>query len=471
MAENLGLETYYFVLPLFIQATGRSEKSERLSTTSRQSVTPSQWQAVIPGYLYVYSAYLDTRTSTHYVKVLAAVYGTVIGSIHRLHYCRVQYSNGPGSLKSLVQERIHRGHVWNNFMIVFLKCPVESGATEVRKVLLYKTLTDEAPYSVSIMPTDTKLQRNFTLCVSPIFGSITRNDIVEFVEFHRLMGVEKFMFYNLSIPDNRASSMIVQKYVEVTLASQEALETIEYYQHIGVADIVPWDIPQLVAKKMHYFGQIMQQNDCLYRNMYSSKYVAFLDIDEFLLPRQEVTSTKQDMASYAPDMTSSRQQMTSWDQMIEAIIKTTQNIDKISVFSFRSNLFRTSKKVDSAYQYKIQEVFYRDAVPYPHHKKSKLIVMPTRIDMINIHDVIKPLSEYHYIWGEWSEFVPYYVDNYTATVNHYRVAFTDKKRGAGEEEQVRDVSMLRFRDQLVRNIQGSHVTIEQFIESRGSHGR
>jgi len=30
-------------------------------------------------------------------------------------------------------------------------------------------------------------------------------------------------------------------------------------------------------------------NDCLYRNMYKSKYVAFLDIDEIIVPRQNYT--------------------------------------------------------------------------------------------------------------------------------------------------------------------------------------
>ena len=207
--------------------------STELSTTHLQSLTPSHWQAVIPGYVYVYSAYLDTRTSTHYVKILAAVYGTLIGTIHRVWYCRLVTSNGSTNLKVLIQETIHRGHIWNNFMIVFLKCPVDPSEAEVKMVLLYKSIREESPYSIRIMQPNKKLQRNFTICVSPIFGSITRQDILEFVEFHRLMGVEKIIFYNLSMPNIKASSMIVQKSVEVTLASAEALETIEYYRNIG----------------------------------------------------------------------------------------------------------------------------------------------------------------------------------------------------------------------------------------------
>ncbi len=194
--------------------------------------------------------------------------------------------------------------------------------------------------------------------------------------------------------------------------------------------------------------------------MYASKYVAFLDIDEFLLPREEVTSYRQEMTSYRQEVTSPRQEVASWGHMMSAITKNTQ--DKASVFSFRSNLFRISKDMEHMCKYKTLEVLYRDAVPYPHHKKSKLIAMPTRIDMINIHDIIKPLSEYHYIWGETSQFVAYYVDNRTATVNHYRSAFTGRGRGAGEEEQVRDTSMLGFRQNLVRNIRENYVNMKHY---------
>ena len=41
------------------------------------------------------------------------------------------------------------------------------------------------------------------------------------------------------------------------------------------------------AQGIWYNGQLVANNDCLYRNMPLSKYTAFHDIDELIIPRQE----------------------------------------------------------------------------------------------------------------------------------------------------------------------------------------
>jgi hypothetical protein len=43
--------------------------------------------------------------------------------------------------------------------------------------------------------------------------------------------------------------------------------------------------------EIHYFAQLAALNDCLYRNMYVSKYVVFQDLDEFIIPRKQLTWT------------------------------------------------------------------------------------------------------------------------------------------------------------------------------------
>ncbi|MEQ2188100.1 hypothetical protein GOODEAATRI_011528 [Goodea atripinnis] len=44
-------------------------------------------------------------------------------------------------------------------------------------------------------------------------------------------------------------------------------------------------LPEHGSGDLHYFGQIPALNDCLYRSMYQSKYVALPDVDELILPQ------------------------------------------------------------------------------------------------------------------------------------------------------------------------------------------
>lgn len=43
--------------------------------------------------------------------------------------------------------------------------------------------------------------------------------------------------------------------------------------------------PKLGPGDLHYYGQIPALNDCVYRNMYRSRYVAMIDTDELILPQ------------------------------------------------------------------------------------------------------------------------------------------------------------------------------------------
>lgn len=45
-----------------------------------------------------------------------------------------------------------------------------------------------------------------------------------------------------------------------------------------------WQYPEGLNNEIGYFGQTAALNDCLYRNMYKSKFVLFNDIDEIILP-------------------------------------------------------------------------------------------------------------------------------------------------------------------------------------------
>ena len=44
--------------------------------------------------------------------------------------------------------------------------------------------------------------------------------------------------------------------------------------------------PPLGDPDIHYFGQVAAQNDCLHRHTFTSRYLVFTDLDEFIIPRR-----------------------------------------------------------------------------------------------------------------------------------------------------------------------------------------
>lgn len=78
----------------------------------------------------------------------------------------------------------------------------------------------------------------------------------EWIEYHKMMGVEKFYIYDNESDDNTRE--VLQPYVDKGL--------VEYTFVAG--------------KKM----QLKSYKDCVRKHKYESKYMAFLDLDEFIVP-------------------------------------------------------------------------------------------------------------------------------------------------------------------------------------------
>ncbi|KAL7878384.1 hypothetical protein AOLI_G00093580 [Acnodon oligacanthus] len=99
------------------------------------------------------------------------------------------------------------------------------------------------------------------------------------MEMFKLLGVQKVAIYKTSCyPD--------------------AQKVLDYYVRQGFVDIIPWTVSSYIKvargwKKstspgeLEFFGQIAALNDCVYRYMYQSHYVALQDLDEFILPLKE----------------------------------------------------------------------------------------------------------------------------------------------------------------------------------------
>jgi len=89
----------------------------------------------------------------------------------------------------------------------------------------------------------------------------------EWIEFHRLVGVEHFYLYNHRSNDNY-------------------LEILNPYIKMGIVELV--DKPK-VARRIKVFNRLQCgcYNECLDKANGKSKWVAFIDIDEYLFPVQD----------------------------------------------------------------------------------------------------------------------------------------------------------------------------------------
>ena len=116
------------------------------------------------------------------------------------------------------------------------------------------------------------METNFTVCLGPLFDNQDENALIEFIEMHRILGVEKFAIYNQSIRANM-------------------LPVLKLYSQLKLIDLLPWTLPTDVVD-IHYHAQVMMMNDCLYRYMFRSKYIAFIDTDEMIIPREDYTWTE-----------------------------------------------------------------------------------------------------------------------------------------------------------------------------------
>ena len=101
------------------------------------------------------------------------------------------------------------------------------------------------------------------LCMEYNFNITSARSLAEYVEFHRLLGVEKGMMHGFG-------------YV-----SEEVLQLTKYYHMIGFLEFLPWN-----TTGVNLFNRFFKA-DCLVRFRGQVDYMVFDDVDEFIIPTSE----------------------------------------------------------------------------------------------------------------------------------------------------------------------------------------
>ena len=124
------------------------------------------------------------------------------------------------------------------------------------------------------LPIDNRVKREtfqmkkFGVCLQgPVYNLKNPQRVVEFVELHKALGAE-----------------IITVYIQD--AGELVWKILEQYEREGVVDLVNWNLLFIEETGyVHYRGQSLLVNECIYRNMYRVQYLSMNDLDEVIVPQ------------------------------------------------------------------------------------------------------------------------------------------------------------------------------------------
>ena len=126
-----------------------------------------------------------------------------------------------------------------------VKCPLPHSVLNVRSVVLACSnlvssgavnLSSVVPLSLPVQPV-TPAKNTFAYCGSPRYKQQDATAVVEFVEYYKFLGVQKFYLYIESVSD-------------------EVWKVIRYYESHDVVDVKNWSLPVPLNKILYHSWQL-----------------------------------------------------------------------------------------------------------------------------------------------------------------------------------------------------------------------
>ena len=113
-----------------------------------------------------------------------------------------------------------------------------------------------------------------TLCICAIFKNESRF-LSEWIDYHLMVGVEEFYLYNNESQD-------------------DYMKVLSPYINRGIVRLTQWPSQEEGKDYISYTfsTQIGAYNDCLKKKRGRSKWIAFIDVDEFIVPVKEESITE-----------------------------------------------------------------------------------------------------------------------------------------------------------------------------------
>lgn len=239
--------------------------------------TPLAVKSIIPikdSSHFVVSAFTD-----HWINKAIRVISIIKRNSTQPLYC-LYCNNGQDCEFTEAKIEIHRDH----FGFPFGASDVLCQGIHTQNVTHVAILADKSSdvNKLDFLPVKNRVNHeifkyNFTICISNLFGDY--NNVLQFaqsMEMYKLLGVQRVVIYKTS-------------------CGSDLHRLLQHYEKEGILEIVPWPIDRFLNPSsgwnvtlhkgdLHYYGQLVTLNECIYRQMYQSKYVLLNDIDEIIMP-------------------------------------------------------------------------------------------------------------------------------------------------------------------------------------------
>ena len=265
------------------------------------------------------------------------------------------------------------------------------------------------------------------------FNYDNHHQLVEMIEANRIFGAQKFVFYKYTVGSHVSTFL-------------------ESYKKDNLVEVIPWQVPVVVdpwpsdpkvEPEIHYFAQLASLNDCLYRNMFKSRFIVFTDMDEIIVPRHH-----ENWSDMLTNVTN------SWMKVMHA--------DVVNMFPgaylFQNSFFRLNWKNDDKYS-KLSSIVdlnmntllktSRENKVYTWYERSKYIVWSRMISMIAVHSVIDFIDD--------SKVMHVQVGKTQSLLHHYRLWDDNPEE---KIKKVKDTRMHHFAKKLLPNVMKRHSLVK-----------
>ena len=223
-------------------------------------------------------AYYDDRNKTNINIRLFSINTFVQNPKTDCMYCKLWKNNSTFYYTSAEQNRIaFRTISKQRYISYTYSCPVYDLLPLNMALCLNSTVCSE-PIKVKYTDKPKQPLHDFGVCVRALNGFIQDNNIdsmVEWFEFHQLLGVTEFNLYNSSVASYGSKMKSLFEYYKTN-------NILQFHQ-------MQWSVPYNRESDKEEIGEMLQEasiTDCMYSNMYRYQRLIVLDLDEIIIPKQ-----------------------------------------------------------------------------------------------------------------------------------------------------------------------------------------
>ena len=363
--------------------------------------------------VYLYSAYLDERYDSKVVRIMSVL--ALEKKDRKLDVSCHFNVNGTHTIKHAQMYELceNHGKKYGGFM---WSCKVPLSFTDFCHVNVSINIVSihgnyMPPQTKTVTMPITKLKSKqtrfkYSICVPPLFGNINTYKFIEFIELNRIFGVEHFIFYNFDISNN------------------EILKLMKFYSNQNIVTLIDWKLPSVILKnQIWYNGQLSAHNDCLYRAMSLTEYLAIIDIDEYLVPHNDKRTFHESFEDlFTADTCGLSFDSAFYDPKFTNLTGKTKTGLVTVDFTGRSKLF---SKV-----------------------RTKVMVQPTKVFEVGIHHISKPAAEDYKVLK---------VNTSIAYLHHYRTCVPNYGMKCGNSYM--DETLLPLADNLQKAVESVQANV------------